>query len=359
MRKTIYILLLIATMWGCDNETPMEIPAHDPASIYLTAVTGMTETTRTPYEYTVPNRSNEGILRTEVWATSNKGTYFSNDWNGKNHGNDVAIHTLTNFDSEHPKLLNQAVYPQSGTPVYFIGLHPQNMWQLSDDGKKTSCTFTGCEDLMYATRKEGQYASPDPTLGYQVRELYFQHLLTLVNIKMVAEDQMTTQAWGKITDIKISSKNTCSINIGNEGTQNVNSDVDYGYSSADAKKLPLFKKGTNEIFPTVGGYLLDYYPNVSTPQEVAYVMCSPVDAIKTVVVDGNEEPYYEYTLDIVTERRNVSIPIDLRINSETLFEGSTRSRSFTLTLTFKMGNTILVSGDVVDWTFEGNSNVEL
>ena len=176
---------------------------------------------------------------------------------------------------------------------------------------------------------------------------------------MVAEDQMTTQAWGKITDIKISSKNTCSINIGNEGTQNVNSDVDYGYSSADAKKLPLFKKGTNEIFPTVGGYLLDYYPNVSTPQEVAYVMCSPVDAIKTVVVDGNEEPYYEYTLDIVTERRNVSIPIDLRINSETLFEGSTRSRSFTLTLTFKMGNTILVSGDVVDWIFEGNSNVEL
>jgi hypothetical protein len=100
---------------------------------------------------------------------------------------------------------------------------------------------------------------------------------------------------------------------------------------------------------------MPYKPNVSSPQEVAYVLCAPVIATASAVVGGVDTPTAEYTLHIETSRRKVSLPIDLRINDTSggYYTGSTRGKYFTLNLTFKMGNTIVVSSKVQDWALGG------
>lgn len=55
----------------------------------------------------------------------------------------------------------------------------------------------------------------------------------------------------------------------------------------------------------------------------------------------------------------MEVPIDLRVNSTSFYEGSTRAKCFTLNLNFKMGNTIVVTANVADWTLGGSGHVEL
>lgn len=376
MKEIIYIILAAVLLAGCQKED-----FNDPSSvgslIYLSATTeNSTPITRTPYEYTVPNDQPDGILNTAIWASSfysaqNGYTYPNPNppLNGKNgtgaNANQVAIHATAHFDSGSPQLLDQAVYPQSGTPVFFVGLHPNSNWSSDAEGKTANFKFNGSQDVMFAPRIEGQYAD-ESTLNnpvFDVPELNFRHLLTWMKIKVVAESQNAMSAWGKIKDIKITSQNQLSVDINRgdiaNGVFDFKKQVSYSASADHSGYLPLYKTGTNNVFPDAGGYQLKYYPEVTAPQEVAYVLCSPVDALETVVEDGVDVKYPEYTILIETENRKVSVPIDLKINETTYFTSNTRAKCFTLNLTFKMGNTIVVTGDIVDWTLGGVGNVEL
>ena len=59
------------------------------------------------------------------------------------------------------------------------------------------------------------------------------------------------------------------------------------------------------------------------------------------------------------------VPIDLKVNASEYFgedevnDTTTRSRCFTINLTFKMGNTIVVTADVTDWDLGGGADVEM
>lgn len=381
MKRYIPIFITMVSvilLSGCQKEREPQA-ANDDQQVYLTAVTEGHEATRAPYEQTIPNDSKDGVLHAAIWASS-----FYNDTddcytfpnptiplNGKNgtgeFAHQVAIHATADFDSGAPQLLDQAVYPQSGTPVFFVGLHPQTGWQAGSDDMSASFTFDGSNDVMFAPRIEGKYASGSTAENpvFDVPELKFWHMLTWLKVRMIAEDEQAMSAWGKIKDIKIESKNHVSIDISRADDSLIDGKINMAcatFSNAAGFDglLPLYQPKSDDLFPAAGGYQLKVYDaKVTKPVEVAYVMCAPVEALAKSVVDGNEVASAEYVLHIETEHRKVEVPIDLRVNDTKYYEGSTRAKCFTLNLTFKMGNTIVVTADVVDWTLGGLGYVEL
>lgn len=377
MKRAIYIITSIILLAGCSQE-PIPTPPSDAGAIYLAAVSEVAVETRAPYKYTTPNENADGVLYTEVWASSKcdalAGNYtFPNEGlNGKDSdGNStaVAIHTKADFDSGVPQLLNQAVYPHSGSTVYFVGLHPQSKasspgkWEVDYAGKKASIVFDGSHDVMYAPRVEGKYAEPgNMNAGFDVPTLHFRHLLTWLKFNIIADEAKTVEAWGKITKMQLTSKNGCSINIGYADTFDVNNSDCVTYSEVgNDGLLDLRQTSDDGIFPAAGGYSLK-----TTRDEVAYILCSPVKPIVTEVIDGDDVHIPEYTLYIESEfRKNVVVPIDLKVNASEYFgedevnDTTTRSRCFTINLTFKMGNTIVVTADVTDWDLGGGADVEM
>ena len=378
MKQLIYIIFAALLMTSC-LEGGIQETEQEGAPIYLSVVAEHSEVTKAPYLLTIPNDTEDGILRTAIWATSfREGAegaytfYYRNPnppLNGKNGTGDnegqVAIHATADFDSGYPQLLDQAVYPKAGTPVFFVGLHPQTGWSLESDDKVATYTFDGSQDVMYAPRREGKYATTgSESLVFDAPQLKFWHLLTWMKVKMVAESEEVLDAWGKIIDIKITSNNKVTVEVSREDDEVdnlINTDiVSYSSTTSHDGLLPLYSTGSDDLFPASAGYQLEYLSTeVKAPIEVAYVLCSPVDAKSTDVVDGVDVEVAEYILHIETEHRKVQLPIDLRKNTSTHYTGSTRAKCFTLNLTFKMGNTIVVTADVDDWKLGGTSNVDV
>lgn len=370
MRNYLYIIILIAVaLVGCQKDVPPMSDADD-ASFYLSASTE-SNITRVPYEQTEPSATPEGTLRAAIWASSNDASFENNGWNGKTDANgadvsgQVAIHTTANFVSARPQLLTAAVYPANGQTVHFIGLHPQAGW--GHNGSNTQAvtsanfTFNGSQDVMFAPRKAGTYDSSNSATN--IVNLHFYHLLTLLKIKIFAESQEAKTAWGNVKSITIKSKNKATIDIVGTYDYTNHSNVTYQSTENEYVWLPIYRIGSNEVFASnAKPYSLSCPPEVTKPQEVAYVLCSPVEAKDKVLADGASEVWVEvpeYTLEIETENRHVQLPIDLRKNETTFFTGSTRATCFTLNLAFKMGNTIVATADVDDWKYGGTGNVEL
>lgn len=378
MKQFTYIIILgIILITACrKDDIPKSIGEGSP--IYLSAVAEGSDVTRTPYEYTVPNDSEDGVLHAAIWASSyrsgTEGNYtytYPNPnppLNGKNGIGDtagqVAIHATADFDSGYPQLLDQAVYPQSGTPVFFVGLHPQTGWESNNE--KATFTFDGSQDVMFAPRIEGKYAdtSTNDNLVFDVPELKFWHLLTWLKVRMVAEDEDTMKAWGEITSVKITSRNQVNIDISREDDMTegkINLGCITYMDSGNNGLLPLRAVGSNDVFPSSSGYQLKYiqYGDNIKNHEVAYVLCSPVIAVESTVEDGKDVTVPEYTLHIETKNRKIELPIDLMRNDTNFYIGDTRAKCFTLNLTFKMGNTIVVTAEVEDWKLGGTGFVEL
>lgn len=368
MKKIAYIILGSIMISSCQVDN-LQLPQNEGAPIYLSATAESSAITRTPYKYEFPNSNVDGVLRAAVWASSlcdeTNGTYHYPNlgFNGKNGAgenlNKVAIHANTNFDSPNAQLLGAAVYPREGNDVFFVGFHPQG-WTPNQDDTTASFTFDGSQDVMFAPRVKGTYAAPNS--ASTVRELHFYHLLTWLRFKIMAEDENTATAWGKITSMKITSHNNVSVDLNIANGDVFNTDyISYSSIGTDVGLVNLYQLGSDNVFPASVGYSMGYSPEIKTPQEVAYVLCSPVNAITTEFDTTLQKDVYvpEYTLHIETETRKVSLPLDLKRNDTTYFEGSTRAKCFTINLTFKMGNTIAVAAVVDDWTFGGIGDVDV
>ena len=370
MRRFIYIILTALCATGCQKDI---LPSDNPESslVYLSAIAESNTTTRTPYQYTAPNENEDGVLRAAIWASSYGNDkdgyrYPSLGFNGKNgtgeYENKVAIHTTANFDSGEPQLLNEAVYPRTGTVVFFTGLHPQTNWQINGDNNKASFTFDGSQDVMYAPRRQGRYAQDNTT--FDVPQLLFHHLLTWFKVYIKAENEDAVSAWGKIKTMTITSKTKVEIDLSdqnpNAAEKNV-TDGDFHFSKctfSEDGRLPLHKAGSDEVFPDSNGYTLTTTSN----DMVAYVLCAPVKGVKTTVENLIDVTVPEYTLYIETDTRKIELPIDLKLDEDTYFTGAAsdaRGKYFTLNLTFRMGNTVLVTAQAEDWKLGGTGNAEL
>ena len=356
---------LFAILLGCtDDQSGLDSVEEDASRIYLSAGIGQSVMTRAPF---LPQDETGNILHepttdnpldVSVWASTTENVFPDSMLNGSN--GTVAIYSSAHFQSGDPQLLGEAIYPKGSNPVYFVGLHPQSVagskWETTDNATNTHAqyTFNGKEDVMFAPQISGTYGIPYDSSP----KFHFHHLLTLLRIEMVAgmeenneqKREEIVEAWGKITSLTISSTNKVIVDLSSDSSGVVfeGSDVD----------MPLYKTGTNEVYPKTDG---DTIPTSVT--EVAYVMCAPVIAKDRDDYDENLL-ISEYTLHIQTSKRELDIPIDLKLKNQTgteaasYFSGTTMGRQFTLLLNFKMGNVISVSAAIslganTDWYTHG------
>lgn len=357
---------VLAGMMACTNDTPGIRPMDEEASrIYLSAGVGEPAvSSRTPYQYEVPTMSQP--LDVSVWASTTSGSFLNLGENGSE--GTVAIHTQAHFQSGAPQLLGQAIYPKNdNTPVYFVGFHPQSDtgWILQNDNNSASFTFTGMEDVMFAPQISGAY----DTAYENSPTFHFRHLLTWLRIEMIAdmdeEDvenrKAVAEAWGEIVSMTISSKNQVTVNnLSEEGFNSSNV-----IFSGDAPDMNLYHTGTDVVFPNAGSQMIPY----EKLTEVAYVLCAPVDGedMKYSVDEGKEVKVPEYTLHVMTTKRDVHIPIDLMKidgNAVSPFTVNTMGYQFIIQLNFKMGNVIGVSAAIsldanTDWFTHGTGSTDL
>lgn len=334
--------------FACQEDSLTDAALHEGAPIYLSASLENRIESRTAY-LSSPVPTPDEVLHAAVWATnSDPRAYIGQDWNGKT-DNKVDIHATADFNDGQPKLLNAAVYPSSGVKVDFIGLHPNNGWTTeNNEGKKAELTFDGSQDAMFAHKVTGHYAENNTE---NILTLEFKHLLTWLRIKIKVEEGMEEQvakSWGKVNSISVGSATKVSIDL-NE---------DYSFENSvhfsEPARLHLHQWGADAVFPSAEGFDLK---TADASKEVAYVLCEPVMASE---VDGTGETTAEYTLHIDTERRkDVKLPIDLKMNAEKCFSGSTRAKHFTLILTFMVGNTVMVQAESTDWVYGDSVDKDL
>lgn len=338
---------------SCQNDDEI-ISQYTGDEIRLNATVENNVMSRSAYTLTLPSKENP--LEVAVWASTTPRKYENLGQNGRNDDGIVSMYTTANFTNNQEQLLDDAVYPKTGKPVYFIGLHPKDKWLTGSDGSGNNGisavrTFTGCEDIMFAPEIFGQYGMNKENWP----KFKFKHLLTWLRVCVAAESEAVSNAWGKLKSMKIKSFNTVTVELDKDFDNN----NCLNYSRSDQEKetlLDFYKTGTDTKFldENISGtwYALPY--DVA-PQEVAYVLCAPVEATE---FSQTGERTAEYTLVIETENRSVELPIDLMVGNS-YFTGNTRRNQFILNLTFKMGSNIAVAATVSDWRAGGMGIVEL
>lgn len=333
-------------LFSCQQEEA-DISTDSAQRIYLrAAVENNAVKTRAPFSSTEPDRN--APLDVEVWASTTANKFLHVDGlNGSN--GEVALHTTAHFTNGTEQLLNDAVYPkENGAAVYFVGLHPgkenNTEWSTIADGTIAIKTFNGSEDVMFAPQIFGVYGGN--TTGDKWPTFQFKHLLTWLRVKVKAESEDISDAWGKLKSLKVKGE------YGNTVTIDLSKDYSQGgcvtFSSGNSVELDFYKTGTDNAYQNEA-FTIPY----TEAKEVAYVLCAPVTASDK---DGEGNLTSEYTLIVETERRTVEVPVDLMENASSYFTGSTMNCQFTLNLNFKMGDNIIVTASVTDWEVGGISN---
>jgi hypothetical protein len=372
---------------GCQRNGLDTVQTGSP--IYIAAALGDDVTTKSPYmpkdnqRNLVETPSPEYPLMVDVWGSTTPYAFTeqfydaakTQPWDGSAEDGKVAIHTDATFQSGDPQLLRAAIYNKTTKPtVYFVAFSPMSQqaesWVAAEDGTSASFVFSGNDDVMFAPQVEGTYAqnySKSPLL-------HFRHLLTWLRIEFKAESKEVSDSWGAIQSMTIRTKNKVTVDLTEDayqkdpfaydfdGQDNIvfSNDADmYFYKVVEedsyvGSQVSVVKKYTDDIFPQAG--INKNVPYLQT-EELAYVLCAPVKGQGKIVENGEEVDSPEYYIDLVTQKRTVSIPIDLRVldntKNEVAFMGSTRGLQFTITLNFKMGNTIYLTSSVQDWKVGG------
>ena len=361
--KMGYIILvcLLLSLVSCEKEPCIDVE-YGNQPIYLSASMENGVQAKSPYTDMVPSQTTP--LAVDIWASTTSGIFKHIKENSGSNGL-VSYHSSATFQSADSQLLDTLViYPkpvagQPASSVYFISMHPQSTeskkWTTLDGGS-ASFTFTGYEDVMFAPQVSGQYQE-----GVEVnaQNLKFKHLLTRITAKMqvVAEagenKQDILDAWGKITDLQISSYNAQLQSVENKNSltiRNLSKDFGQWGSLTDDvvlkgeihnTSMDFYRIGTDMKFPESGGYTL-----TDRPDSVAYVMCAP-----TLATYEN----HEYVITVTTEKRGVvEVKLDLQQPASSAtgvekFIGSTMGKHFSVTLRFKKGRAIATVATVEPW----------
>ena len=372
LKKTLYIVVaVLICLNACQDDD--HIIRSEGKPIYLSASLEGTSMTRSPYvpggTGTYSSPTPETPLHTDVWASTTP-YQFTQGYDSEGEPLDgsgdgtVAIHTDATFRSGDPQLLRAAIYPKENKPnVYFVAFSPiSNTGQewADEEGKYALYTFDGNDDVMFAPQVQGTYATDydqSPTLSYH-------HLLTWLRVEMKAESKEVDDSWGKISEMTIKSNSKVKINLQVGAYDNGVYKYDE-VSYYDKIDMPFYKTVEEKSYDgaqvtMVKKYTDDVFTNVEIPyletEEMAYVLCAPVIGTDKKVENGVDVDAEEYVIRIITDKRTVEIPVNLRhmVNGvEEPFLGSTRCTQFTLTLNFKMGNTIYLTSSVKDWTVGG------
>lgn len=356
-KKGLTIFGLCILIFSCSDEDA-DIPSDPAQRIYLRATVENTiKMSRAPFSLLKPNERNP--LKAAVWASTDEYQFPNLGKKGTSAENsEVALHTTANFSNEKEQLLNDAVYPSDGTTVYFVGLHPAtetgSEWTTNDAGTIAEKTFNGSEDVMFAPQISGVYGQNIDTWP----TFKFNHLLTWLRVTVKSDGEAVSEAWGKLKSLKVKSSagNTVTIALDKAYSSAYQPGAETNcvtFSSGEEVELDLYKTGTDNVFLKEADESSWYPIPYNNLEEVAYVLCAPVIA-SAKNTDG--EKTNEYTLIVKTERRTVEVPVDLKKDASTCFEGSTMNHQFVVNLTFKMGDNIVLTVSVDDWELGGISS---
>ena len=344
MKRHIFILLcIVLTAAGC-NEMIDTDDLQD-YRVRISALVDQAHGTRAPYvpatdEDSEPDSpTDENPLDVSIWASTDPRIFPDEGITGENiDPYKVAYHTGAYFTNGNGQLLEGIIYSKDKTWIYFIGLHPKETWTVMEGGKSASYIFDGKSDVMYSGKEHGYYSadgSVNPTLQ-------FHHLLTWLRFELKAESEEVAATWGKVKEVRIHSRDKVTIDLSKTYEEDWKTCVDFD----GATTFPLYHKESDDIFPGTGTpYTIPY--KASEVTDAAYVLCAPVNA---------SDQKDDYILDIVTDHRTASVPVNLKSGKDTDFSGSTMGKQFTLSLTFRPGNNISVAALVNDWQTGGVSS---
>lgn len=302
----ISIAATVAAMTACTSESD-EVDNVIDAPVEIKMSAGVMEiTTKAAIEQ---NKAFDA----RVIASSTSADYTSLLWTGANAGNiSVAEGGAVTFTPEQ-------FYPANGTDIYMIGIAPQPTNQIS--AGSVDYTITGEEDIMYANQISGN--KNDKT----DKKIEFNHLLTQLKIKVLAENQEAIDAWGTITSIEVVNAPTLLTLSLKDGKIAGNS------TDSDIKNLNLIGLTTGMSIPNK--------KDSEEAKDAGYCMVLP----KTTDL---------YQLSVVTSKITTAVPITLQ--NLTKLEAST---AYTVTLTFKSTN-VDVTATTGEWKTDitGSGTVE-
>lgn len=357
MKQLFFSLLAVAAMASCSKSElamrpevigDVEIMAKSHAlSIDADA------SSRAPFEGTIDGTSNNS-LTAQVLASKTSGDYSTlyNDPNGTPAMSDKMIFndngtTQVGFDT------TPAYFPADGSKIYLMGFYPYTGWTKRQNDDNKDChtfTITGKEDLMVAaekgTDKAEAQAGTFPTLE-------FKHLLTKLDITLVAEDQAAIDAWGAVTDIYLSKALDANIKD-RVWVKYADATVDFTVLNTPTESLACYTMDASSgtAVATDTAFSTQTVALTTTGAHAAYVLATPVTATGT----------NDYTLGVKTANHTDPFVVKVNLkdisNNTQAFTGDTAGKAFAVTLTFK-ATEIEAKATVTEWVNGGTADEEI
>lgn len=176
MKKFILSILAIAAMTSCTKTSEDDVDPNAPVEIKLGgSITALSKAAVINNTFTA-----------QVASSETTGNYTTSLWSGTDAGKiNVNNGSVTFSQTEY--------YPNDGGTVYMKGFAPQ----ATINAGQVAYTISGKEDIMVTSEISG---SRTDNTG---KELTFNHLLTQLKFKLVAEDADAITYWGSITSITV------------------------------------------------------------------------------------------------------------------------------------------------------------
>ena len=313
-------------------------------------------------------------LTAKVLASKTQGQYGANLYaEGTMTFNDQT--TAVAFDAG---ATGSTFYPANGDKIYLFGLYPSDAaWTVESDNSSFTCALDGKTDLMVA--KELETSKADAPSSY--KQFVFDHILTRLDVSVVAEDQAAIDAWGEVTGIELTDvaststayvqpNNNCKVPVTYAGTDvsvptanrpaytaTAVSGVTMPFYFYDGNGATVADKYTTDLVSATKTIALPNAANSESALRAAYSVIAPVTIktlkafklkVTTTMTDGTVITKDGVTVELVDD------PDDSIVNN-----GNTAGKYYSITLTFK-STEIKASATVNDWVegVEGTGDVQ-
>lgn len=356
------MLAISAAMVGC-TETDVigldggnEVDGRDRVEIKMaTTVNGVEAVTRAPFPGMDPGSVPPPTQITKARVVIKKAA--STDY-GTPHADGTmsfgAANTPVAFDGN----LTSGVkyYPTDDSDLHFIGLYPETTWNHSvvSTLSEFSYVLDGKTDVMIArqktNRKSQAQADAHPNLE-------FEHILTRLDVKMLATDQAALEAWGNINGVVLYEV---------LGTTKPNTNAIFRPTAAAASMLSF----DTPVAPATESFPMYECTGIATPtftdvaftglskplvlapaQYFAYTMMAPVTLTGTghvtLRVYADNAPLTD------ANGKYASVSVDLPVTTP-----ETAGKYYTITLNFNIEE-IMASATVAEWEDGGVGTGEI
>ncbi|MDL2265261.1 fimbrillin family protein [Parabacteroides sp. OttesenSCG-928-G07] len=339
MKKSLFLLSLVFLLGACssDENTIIEPENTDPVEIMLSAKSlSIGVETKAPYEGST-STLDETPLTARVISSKTSGNYSTIYSDGSITFNAAA--TATAYST--PLTSGTAYYPANGDSLYLIGVYPAGTAWGTPNATSIAATFTGKEDLMYAAQASGH---KNLVTNANAPVLAFNHLLTLLNLSIIAEDAAAISAWGAITSITLSSTNLATVTPSTGGIA----------ITGENATMPFYFRTGENADVAIGADDKTITLSESLDENIAYSIVGPVNAnISTTD--------YLLTIKSANNTTGINVPIQLMDNNQPTpapYALTTEGKSFDIKLTFK-ATQIVATATVEAWTESGGADIDI